>query len=105
MRAFWEHRGIDPDSLAPNVRQGLNDALVHSVGAFWHEAAGFLNSLELFDLDPAPPAAVQMVLAPADDAAPIAHVSYQDVLVEYLTELQRTGQVKDSRQQVLDARR
>ncbi len=103
VRAFCEHRGVDPDSLAPNVRQGLNEALVHGAGAFWQEAAGFLDSLERFDLNPAlsAGAAVAAVLG----NAPAAHVSYQDVLAEYLTELQRTGQVRgktaDSKREAL----
>lgn len=104
VRAFCEHRGIDPDSLAPNVRQGLNEALVHGVGAFWQEAAGFLDSLERFDLNAALPAGAAVAAAPGD-AHPSAHVSYQDVLAEYLTELQRTGQVRgktaDSKREAL----
>ncbi|WP_347140493.1 hypothetical protein [Paracoccus sp. SSK6] len=72
VRAFCEHRGIDPDSLAPNVRQGLNEALMHGVGAFWQEAAGFLDSLERFDLNPALPAAA--AADPADAPPPMSAI-------------------------------
>lgn len=54
VRTFCEHRGIDHDSLTPNVRQGLNEALMHGVGAFWRDVSAFIKGLNEFDLESRP---------------------------------------------------
>lgn len=96
VQVFCKHRGIDPDSLAPNVRQGLNDALLRGVGAFWRDASAFLEGLNEFNLDPIPSVvAGTAVTQVADNAAATGQtqLSYQEVVDQYFAEVARSGGV------------